>query len=120
MIKYIGKPYSFRNYNCWTHACAVRADNGIKTAPFNPKDLRGAFELITEKMKGWDHGLWEVESPKNYDIVIVTKSTSGRQIHHCGVFYDNKITHCCRTRKQVVLDSYEKFIKDYQGVTFWR
>jgi hypothetical protein len=119
LIKYIGKPYSFRDYNCWDFVVEARADANIQTRHFKPKTLANAFEIITAQMKKIDNGLTRAEAPENYDIVI---SCNARRLslYHCGLYLNGDVFHCDRSRKQVVKDTLAEFINLYGEITFWR
>lgn len=120
MIEYIGIPYSFRNYNCWSHAVKVRADKGIKTKNFRPRNMSNAFKLITAQMQQLGHGLTQADTPEDYDIAITSKQVGQRTEHHCGIYYKGDVSHCDGLRRQVVQDSLQEFIKTYGAVKFWR
>ena len=112
----IGKPYSFREFNCWDYVSSIRLENGIKTKLFRPKNLTEAFGLISSGMKSIDSGLLAVNSPENFDIIIVKE----KKIYHCGLYYDGLIIHCSRQLKQVVCESLTDFKKHYSEYSFWR
>ncbi len=120
MQRYVGKPYSFRKYNCFHHVVAVRKDFGIKTTTFQPKTLAVAFELITAQMSVLDHGLSLVESPQNFDVVFVEHKVNGKKRYHCGVYYDGYVSHCCVDFGSVRHELIDNFTNGYDGVTFWR
>lgn len=117
---YIGKPYSFRDYHCFDHVCAVRKDAGIKTPEFRPSTLDGAYDLITEQVDCGEHGLTLVDKPQNFDVVICHKMRKGKPIYHCGIWYNGFINHCSLAAKQVIHEPFREFKKSYEGVTFWR
>lgn len=119
MIEYIGMPYSFRDFNCWDFAVKVRADKGLKTKLFRPRNLDNAFKIITAEMQKLDSGLTMADTPENYDIVI-SKRAPASPIYHCGIYLDGDVFHCDRTRRQVVKDLFSDFEKLYGSVTFWR
>lgn len=116
----IGKPYSFRSFNCWNYAAQIREDNGIKTRVFAPLNIENAFKLITAEMQSINCGLVKVDEPKNFDIVMCHKTIRGRLVYHCGVYYNGDVNHCSRESKQVIHGTYKEFINGYEGVTFWR
>lgn len=120
MEKYIGIPYSFRDYNCWHHVKAVRSDFGIKTKMFQPRTMRDAFKLITAQMSIIDNGLSLVDKPQNFDIVIVEKLHGKRMVYHCGVYYDGYVNHCDNVFGSVRHQSFNEFKQGYTGVSFWR
>lgn len=117
---YNGMAYSFRSYNCWDHAVAVRKDFGIKTKLFAPSNLESAFAVITAEMQKLDHGLVSAETPQNFDVVIAGKMTSKRMVYHCGIYFNGMISHCDRYAKQVRMESLDDFKAGFEGVTFWR
>ena len=112
----IGKPYSFRDYNCWHYVCDLRRDNGIKTKEFKPKNLKEAFNTIDSEIKNISHGLTKVKIPENFDIIMVKE----RSVYHCGLYFDGLIIHCSRQLKQVVSESLTDFKKHYSECSFWR
>ena len=120
MDLYVGKPYSFRNYNCWDHAAKVRSDNNIKTQAFKAKTIDNAFKVITAEMQKIGHGLTKVDSPINFDIAIVHKKQGERFVYHCGVYFDGGISHASRQLGQVVYEPLTEFKKGFEGVVFWR
>lgn len=120
MNLYIGKPYSFRKFNCWDYVAKVRADNNIKTKLFQPVNMENAFDTITAEMQKLGHGLTKVTTPRDFDIVITKKDTSKRPIYHCGLFYGGGVAHCSVQEKQVVYSSLSEFKANANGVTFWR
>ena len=120
MIEYIGIPYSFRNYNCWHHAVKVRADNGIKTKNFRPRNISTAYEVITAQMQQLDHGLTRADTPEDYDVVITCKNAGERVVYHCGVYYQGDVSHCDGVRGQVVQEPLDTFTAEYGEPKFWR
>ena len=116
----IGKPYSFKDYNCWDYVREVRLENGIKTKKYSAGTLDKAFEVITSEMQKLGNGLTKVDSPVNFDIVIGHTDNGKRNLYHCGLFYDGMIVHCDRKMKQVVASTARDFYKAYDGVKFWR
>ena len=120
MIEYNGIAYSFRNYNCYDHVVRVRKDNGIKTKLFKPRNIDTAFSVISAEMQKLDHGLTKADTPENYDIVFVSKTISGRKVHHCGIYFDGLVSHCDRTAKQVRMEQLADFSATYEAPTFWR
>lgn len=117
---YIGKPYSFRSFNCWHYVCKIREDNGIETKAFSTKNFKEAFSTITKQMLNVDHGLTKVNTPENFDIVIINKTELGRLSYHCGVFHNGYVAHCDRASGQVLYQPYKKFIEGYEGAVIWR
>ena len=117
---YTGKPYSFKRYNCWDHAVAVRKDNGIKTKAFSPKSMSNAFKIITAEMQRLDHGLTLVDAPQNYDVVIIKKACCEPAVYHCGVWFNGMVSHCSRDAGQVIMEPIQAFSAGYERVTFWR
>jgi hypothetical protein len=120
MQRYIGKPYNFRNYNCWQHAAKVRDDFGIKTRMFQPRTIKEAFVLIQAQMTVIDNGLSLVDEPQDFDIVFIEKEVGGRRVYHCGVFHDGNVSHCCNNFGSVRYEPLNDFKKGYTGVSFWR
>lgn len=120
MIDLIGKPYDFKSYNCWHHAVFVRDQVGIKTKQFAPRTLENAFKVITAQMQALGHGLLKVDAPQDYDICIVHKKISGREVYHCGVYFEGRVSHCCREARQVRFEELSAFQSGFEGITFWR
>ena len=118
--KYNGKPYNFRSYNCWHHAAQVRADNGIKTKPFAVRTMAEAFKVIKAEMSELGHGLRRVESPIDFDIVMVSKKHGGSDVYHCGVYYSGHVSHCCRAFGAVRIEALGEFTSSYEVVSIWR
>lgn len=116
----IGKPYSFRYFNCWDYAVDIRSQANIKTSVFQPVNLKNAFEIITAEMQKLGHGLTKVDTPNNFDIAIVHKCDGSRIIYHCGVYHDGNIAHCSRSLGQVVYEPLNDFKNKYDGCVFWR
>lgn len=116
----IGKPYSFRSFNCWDYAVKIRKMNNIVTKQFKPRDLTNAFEVITAEMQKLDHGLTKVSMPQNFDIIILDKRDRGRLIYHCGIYHDGNVAHCSRASGQVLYESYKDFTNSYDGAVIWR
>ena len=65
---YTGKPYNFRNYNCWTHVRAVRADAGLDTPAFDVAAPSGADAMFAEGFRD-SRGLVRVYEPQDFDAV---------------------------------------------------
>lgn len=120
MQRYIGKPYSFRDYNCWTHAAAVRNDFGIKTKMFQPKTMADAFVLIQAQMSVVGNGLSLVKEPQDFDIVFVEKMHNKRKVYHCGIYHEGNVSHCDNNFGSVRYEPMAQFTDGYTGVTFWR
>lgn len=118
--KYIGKPYSFKRFNCWDFAVLVRKENGIKTKIFKARNMNEAFETFTAQMAKVDSGLLRVYSPIDFDIVVVSRVLAGRKTYHCGIYYKGDVAHCCNHFGAVRQESLIEFKKDYEGATFWR
>ena len=116
----IGKPYSFRNFNCWDYVKEIRESRGIKTRAFQPVNIKNAFEIITAEMQKISHGLTRVQSPENFDVVIVHKKEGKKTLYHCGVFFNGEVRHCSRALRQVVNESFSDFKRQYDGFTLWR
>lgn len=117
---FIGKPYDFRDYNCYHHVAAVREYHGIATKMFQPKTKSKAFELITAQMKSAGSGFSLVDSPEDFDMVMVEKKIGSRVVYHCGVYHDGNVSHCDNAFGSVRYESYSEFIKSYERATFWR
>ena len=120
LTQYIGKPYSFKKFNCWDFVALVRKDNGIKTKLFKVRNMDEAFETFTAQMAKVGSGLLRVESPGDFDVVVVTRTLKGRKTYHCGLYYNGDVAHCCNNFGAVRAESLAEFTKDYEGVTFWR
>lgn len=118
--KYNGIAYNFRTYNCWHHGSKVRADNNIKTKPFSVRTMSEAFKLIKAEMSELGHGLRRVESPNDFDIVIVSKSHGSREVYHCGVYYGGYVSHCSREFGGVIIETLNEFTNNYETVSLWR
>ena len=87
---------------------------------FRPKKLREAFQLIMDHLHGDHAGLEQVESLKNYDIIMCEKELGKDSTFHCGIFYNDLVYHCDRTKGQVTYDNLADFSAPYKSVTFWR
>lgn len=120
MIKYIGIPYSFRDFNCWDFVVKARQDNGMSTKHFKPRNLGSAFDVIEAEMQKLDSGLMLVESPQNFDIVMCEDRTLKKNRYHCGLYFNGLVFHCEKTRGQVVCDYFNAFKGMFGRVTFWR
>ena len=120
LAKFIGIPYSFRKMNCWHFVVLVRKEFNIKTKMFKTRTLEDAFKVITAQMQLINHGLSIVDTPQNFDIVIVEKKKSNRRVFHCGVYYDGGVLHCDNVFKSSRYEPLSEFKKGYEGVTFWR
>lgn len=116
----IGKPYSFRFYNCWDYVVDIRNQAGIDTPLFSVRKMSDAAKKIESEMHNVDHGLKKVESPKNFDVVIGFRMFKGKRLFHCGIWYNGLINHCCLGAKQVVSQEQREFIRDYEAITLWR
>lgn len=116
----IGKPYSFKSFNCWEYSRKIREQAGIKTHVFTVKNLKDAFETIQNEMLSSEHGLIKVSSASNFDVIIARKAKGDKNIYHCGVFFNGDVRHCSRTLKQVVNESFNDFIKQYDDYSIWR
>ena len=116
----IGKPYSFRYFNCWHYAAAIREQAKIKTPRFSPQNISEAFDLITSQMQALGHGLKRVHAVQDYDIVIGKKTKAGRLDYHCGVYVGGRVFHCHRGKGQVTHDQYDEFCGIYSEVSLWR
>lgn len=117
---YLGKAYSFKDFNCWHYVSKVRKDNGINTKQFYVSNMASAYDKITNEMRRVDHGLVKVESPQNLDIIIVHKTHNGKTVYHCGLLHNGNVAHCSREARQVRYQSYKDFIKGYEGAVIWR
>ena len=119
IASFIGMPYSLRGYNCYDHAAAIRKAFGVKTRLFRVGSLKDAYKTITAQMQKIDNGLSKVDKPKNLDIVIAHTNKLGFTEYHCGVYFDGGVSHCRRGGSSTH-QPYNEFIKDFEGVTFWR
>lgn len=117
---YAGKPYNFRNYNCYHHVAKVRSDNNIKTKMFQPKTKAEAFQIITAQMQNLGSGFSRVHSPQNYDLVMVQKTINNKKRYHCGVYFDGGVSHCCNLFGSVRYETLKDFCAGYEETTFWR
>jgi len=117
---YIGKPYSFRDFNCWDYVALVRSENGIKTRKYQAVNLGNAFEIITAEMQKLGNGLTLVSNPADFDIIIAHKKKGESLVYHCGLYYKGEIMHCDRNLKQVVAQNYKEFSQGFEGVKIWR
>lgn len=116
---YTGRRYDFRNYNCWHHVRAVRADAGLPTPAFDvltPAGINQAFEEGHTDSKG----LTLVATPENYDAVLMGVTHGSRIVWHAGVFYDGNVSHCDRHAKQVKLESLTDIKSKFSEIEFWR
>lgn len=112
----IGKPYSFKNYNCWDYVADIRKSNGIETTIFKPKNKNNAFQMFTAQMQKLGHGLTKVNNKQDLDIIIVRKGAA----YHCGLIYGADVMHNSNQLKQVIKESFVEFIKPYESYTLWR
>jgi len=119
LSKYIGKPYSFRRYNCWDFVVEARKECGIETKVFKPATLKEAFQVVTAQMQKLGHGLSKVDEPLNFDIVIVSKQNKFMS-YHCGLLFDGVVVHCCPIVGAVTTSTLFEFTRDKDGVSFWR
>lgn len=116
---YTGRRYDFRNYNCWHHVRAVRADAGIKTPAFDvltPVQINRAFDDGHSDSKG----LVRVDSPENYDAVLMGVPHGSRVVWHAGVYFEGNVSHCDRHAKQVKLESLTDIKSKFSEIEFWR
>lgn len=116
---YTGLPYDFRRRNCWHHVRNVRADAGLFTPEFNvasPTQINDAFEEGYKDTKG----LVRVETPQNFDAVLMATRHRNRVIWHAGVYYDGMVSHCELASRQVRLDRLEDLRETYAEIEFWR
>lgn len=116
---YTGKPYSFRNYNCWHHVRAVRADAGISTPEFDVahiSEANGAFAAGHADSKG----LTPVTSPSDFDAVLMGEHHGWRIVWHSGVYYRGYVSHCELASKMVKLESLADIRARYSEIEFWR
>lgn len=116
----IGEPYSFRSFNCWHYVVKVREENGIKTKLFKTKNMTDAYNTITQEMQKLDHGLTKVDEPQNFDIIIVSRLKNNKKVYHCGLYFNGTIIHNSLQFKQVVSETFNDFIQNYNGFTLWR
>ncbi len=119
---YTGKQYDFETYNCWSHVCAVRSDAGLQTRMFTAstpaiQDIAEAFNAAIEK---GDHGMRQVKSPRNYDVVLAYQVFKGRPVWHAGVYYDGWVSHCHKPSGMVVFEPLSDMMQAFKGVEFWR
>ncbi len=119
---YTGKRYGFMSYNCWQHVVAVRKDVGVKTKTYSVISMTAsviASKFNSERSRN-EHGLTFVTEPKNYDIVIFKRKITGVDYHHCGIWFDEWISHSCNIARQVIFQPLEEAIKNRRGVELWR
>lgn len=117
---YIGRPYSFRGFNCWDYVSLIRKENGIKTKKYQPVNIENAFEIITAEMQKLGNGLTQVSTPDDFVIVIGHKYNGKRYSYHCGIYYKGDVMHCDRHLRQVVCETYNDFKSKFEGVKLWR
>lgn len=114
-----GKPYDFRNYNCWHHVRLARGFVGKNTPVFDvtsPSDIPDAFDRGHADTKG----LTRQEKPEDYDVVLMGYEHGARVIWHAGVYYQGYVSHCARQEKQVKLESMGDLARTYSRLEFWR
>lgn len=116
----VGKPYSFRDFNCWDYVCEIRNQAGLETELFSHKDLNSAFDTVIDEMSGNCAGLTLVDDYKDLDIAIVKKETGKRPIYHIGVIIDKDVYHCSIAAKQVTFEPLSSFKSRYDELTLWR
>lgn len=119
-MMHIGKRYSFKHFNCWDYAVLIRSEQGLTTKKFNPINIGNAFDVITAEMQKINHGLVKVDEPQDFDIVIIKTMKGDRATYHCGIMFEGGVAHCCQKHRQVVYSTFNEFINNTDGVTFWR
>ena len=116
---YTGRGYDFRRYNCWGHVRAVRADAGIETPAFDvarPSQEQDAFAGGQVDSRG----LVRVDTPQDFDAVLMGDRQGGRIVWHSGVYYNGSVSHCERAARQVKLESLADIRARYSEIQFWR
>lgn len=118
--KYTGLPYDFRSRNCWHHVCNVRSDAGLYTPPFDVSSPAAANAMFEFSQTTDSKGLVRVDTPQNFDAVLMATRHAGRLVWHSGVYYEGFISHCERAAKQVKLEALTDISKRYTEIEFWR
>lgn len=116
---YTGLPYDFRRRNCWHHVRAVRADAGLQTPEFDvisPRQINDAFDAGHANTKG----LVRVETPQNYDAVLMGRRLGKRIVWHAGVYFEGLVSHCALISKQVKLEPLTDLRQQYTEIEYWR
>ena len=116
----VGKPYSFKDFNCWDYVCEIRKQVGLNTELFSHNDLYSAYATVTREMAENCAGLSLVESHRDFDVAIVKKETGKRPLYHVGVVIGKHVFHCSMSAKQVVYESLIAFETGYDELTIWR
>ena len=116
---YIGKAYSFRDFNCWDYVSLIREENNIKTKQYQPLNLSNAFDLITAEMQKLGNGLTLINSPQDFSIVIGSRKNNNKFLYHCGLYYQGMVMHCDRNLRQVVSEPYNEFTSKFQDFKIW-
>jgi hypothetical protein len=116
---YTGLPYDFRRRNCWHHVRNVRADAGLSTPEFDvisPRQIDAAFYAGHADTKG----LTRVETPQDFDAVLMGQRVGKRLVWHAGVYFNGIVSHCSLAAKQVRIDTLADLRQQYQEIEFWR
>ena len=116
---YTGKPYNFRNYNCWHHVRAVRADAGISTPEFDVAHISAANAAFAAGHAD-SKGLAPISSPSDFDAVLMGERHGSRIVWHSGVYYQGYVSHCELAARQVKLESLADIRARYSEIEFWR
>lgn len=116
---YTGRPYNFRTYNCWHHVRAVRADAGRNTPAFDVSSPSAAEAVFAEGHRD-SRGLVRVDTPQDFDAVLMGVRHGNRIVWHSGVYYQGYVSHCELASKQVKLQSLADIRARYSEIEFWR
>ena len=116
---YTGKPYNFRNYNCWHHVRQVRTDAGIETPCFDVATPSGSDAMFAEGLRD-SRGLVRVDVPQDFDAVLMGERHGSRIVWHSGVYYRGYVSHCELASRQVRLEALADIRARFQEIQFWR
>ena len=122
--KYLGMPYDIRNesgVNCWgLYSLVMMNECGINKGNYVAGNAKEAAAVFAAKLATGEHGLTEVKTPKDYDLVL-TESVSGAKKWHCGVYFKGSVLHAKGSSKsgQVWYDTLSDFVGGWK-MGFWR
>ena len=126
IAQYIGTPYDIHNkngLNCWGLITTVYRDlfsDTIKDFPSGtdtPQELAAVFALAFAKN---EHGFTITEKPKDFDLVVFSRSSTAGTLYHCGIMYEGKVLHSNKNTGGVVYQSLKDAKRGFREQLFWQ
>lgn len=121
--KYVGRPYSHLEYNCWTFVCDVyKNELGIDLVDYTPNGKSEFEKAFSENTEREANENWEqINRPCDFSLILMKRS-KGYLGCHVGIWFKGMLYHCHGTNfsGQVMANEYGTMHQDYKIIECYK